>query len=227
MIVKLMTLWNCICSFYSNSVTKCKNVYNYFKDYLYGHHDTWAFIYGHTLPQSISNIYNGVHVNWVYDNNNNRLEYITNDKLIDVCRISWLSAKIHITDSDNPEDIRTYEIDDFIEKLEVRTVKEVIPTLYIIFLCWCVYTKHWFDHSSIVKFDIIDDMGEERVLTFKEHNFSFAVKRNYLYIDHNSRNYLYIDHNPEEETPEETNEVVEEPVTEETPLKEEAEKKNE
>jgi hypothetical protein len=205
-----------MCSFYNNSVSSCKNIYNYFKDYLYGHHDTWAFIYGHTLPQSINNIYNEVHAIWVYDNNDNTLKYITNDNLINVCKISWLSAKIQVTDSDNPEDTHTYEIDDFIEKLSVRTVKDVIPTLYVIFLCWCIYTKHWFDHSSIIQIHIIDDMADEHVLTFKDHNFSFAIKRNQMYIDHS----------PKEETTEEMNEV-EEPVTEETPLKEEDEKKNE
>lgn len=213
MIVKLMTLWNYISSFYNNTTTKCKNLYYYCKDYIYGQNDMWVFIYGHTLPQSISNIYNKIHANWIYDNYDTTLDYITNDNVIRDSKLSWLSAKIKITDSDNPEDSHTYEIDDFIEKFTIRATDNTVPSLYIVFLCWCVYTKHWFDHSSIVKFHIIDDMGDEQVLTFKEHNYSFVNKRNKLYID------------LKEETDEDC--VSEKVTTGETPLKEETEKKNE
>jgi hypothetical protein len=186
------------------------------RDYTYGHHDKWAFIYGHTLPQSISNIHNRIHTNWIYDNYDNTLEYITNDNVIYDSKLSWLSAKIKITDSHNPEDTNTYEIDDFIEKFTVRATDDTFPSLYIVFLCWCVYTKYWFDHSSIIQFHIIDDMGEEHILTFKEHNFSFVNKRNKLYINLDC----------EEETIENVT-PSEDATTEESPLKEEDDKKNE
>ncbi len=48
-------------------------------------------------------------------------------------------------------------------------------------MCWCVHTKHWFSHNNIVKLNIIDDMGDEHVLTSKDHNESFGIKRNKIY----------------------------------------------
>lgn len=212
-IVKLMTLWNYICMLYSNTKTSCKNMYSYIYDYFHGSHDVWVFIPGHTIPVSLSNLENTARVNWVYNNNNNTLTFST-DKITEtsISKISWLSAKIKIINKYDTDEIFTYEIDDFIEKFKVCTLTTIPPALYMVFLCWCAYSKNWFSHSSIVEFHIIDDMGDEHILSFKEHLANFTIKRNKLYITLDDK---------EENI---SNEIV---STEESPLKEEDEKKYE
>ncbi len=187
----MMTLWNYLIDFYNSTSEMIQNTYYYLKDYVYGYHDTWLFISGHTIPISLNNVYKLRDIDWVYDNFDNTLTYIDNnnddtdnkdyDNEVN-CRLSWLSAKINITNSDNINDTLQYDIDDFIEKLSVHTRVDNPPSLYIIFMCWCAYTKYWFKLDDIVEFNVIDDMGDENIFTFDKHNKSFNIKRKKLYI---------------------------------------------
>lgn len=182
-IVKLMTLWNFLSELYINVKDKTQDFYYYLKDYFNGHHDMWLFIPGHTFPLSMSNLYNMVHVNWIYDNIDNDLTLGINDD-IDLlhCKFSWLSAKIRIIQSHTENDAIEYTIDDFIEKFSVHTLENRVPTLYMIFMCWCAYSKHWFKPDDKVEFHIIDDMGEEQCLSIDDHNDSLTIKRNKIYV---------------------------------------------
>ena len=65
----------------------------------------------------------------------------------------------------------------------INTLEDVVPTLYMVFMCWCVYTKHWFNPDEYCpEFHIIDDMGEEIVLNLDECNESLVIKRNKIYV---------------------------------------------
>jgi hypothetical protein len=49
-------------------------------------------------------------------------------------------------------------------------------------MSWCIYTKHWFRADDLVEFHIIDEMGNDIVLNFKEHNTLLRVNRNKICI---------------------------------------------
>jgi hypothetical protein len=216
-LVKMMTLYNYLSSVLATVRDKTTNFYYYIKDYFYGHHDMWLFIPGHTFPISLSNISNVIRLNWVYDNFDNSLEFVTNDNIVkNRCKFSWLSAKIRVITSEDTEHALDYDIDDFIERFSLHTIDRAIPTLYMIFLCWCAYTKYWFNHSDTIEFHIINDMGEDIVINIRKQASSLYIKHNKIYIS--------IDSDDDEKTKEE---VSKSEIIEDTPLVQEDKKKEE
>lgn len=179
-IVKLMTLWNILTALYSTTSERVTNFFYYMKDYFHGHHDMWLFIPGHTFPLSLANLSNSIHVNWIYDNADNSLS-LAADGSHDIkrCKFSWLSAKIKVKCG---EETLEFIIDNFLEQLTIHTVNDIPPSLYIVFMSWCAHTKHWFKAEDAVEVHIIDDMGEEHVLTLDEHDDSLIIKRNKIYL---------------------------------------------
>lgn len=175
-IIKMMTLWNFINDFYKNTKENCHNIYEYISDYISGYHDTWLFVSGHTIPISLNNLYNMIHVDWIYNNSSKslRLNIEEKNKLI-YYKFAWLSAKIRVINSNSSIE---YNIDNFIEKFSLGTTNQIVPSLYIIFMCWCAYTKHWFCPDDIIEFHIIDNMGDELILNLEENNESLCIKLN-------------------------------------------------
>jgi len=182
-LIKMITFWNYITVLYNNIKNKCQDIFYYMKDYVYGYHDTWLFIPGHSLPVSLNNIYNPIDIDWIYDNYDNTFKLCSdeNDTLVPY-KFSWLSAKIQIVYSHTPDEAFEYNIDSFIEKFTVNTKSDIPPSLYLIFMCWCVYSKHWFTLDDNIEFHIINDMGEEIIINLESHNSSIVIKRNKLYV---------------------------------------------
>ena len=181
--VKMMTLWNYIVESSNLFFNKCKRFYNYIKDYYYGYHDIWVFIPEHTFPLSLNNLHNSVDANWIYDNSTKSLS-INTDLLTNQvkCKFAWLSSKIVIEHSDKPGKGVEYNIDDFLEQFTLNTFDDITPTLYIIFMSWCAYNKHWFNSEDYIQFHIIDNNCDEIVLTMEDHNDSLVIKHNKIYI---------------------------------------------
>ena len=186
-IVKSVTLYNYVTELCSTTAEKIKNLYSYLNNYYKGYHDIWLFIPGHTVPLSLSNLNNAVNVNWIYDNYDsslifgaNNTEEILNyqDLPLTSSKISWLSSKIRIINSKKHVD---YDIDTFIQKFRLRTLNNVVPSLYVLFMCWCANTKYWFKRDDTIEFHIIDSMGEEIVLNLEKHNNSLSIKNNKIY----------------------------------------------
>ena len=173
--IKFISLFNYVSEIFNNKHNNCKRIFYYLKSYYNGNHDIWLFVPGHTFPLSLHNLNNRINTNWIYDNYNNTLTFTENKEHI--YKLSWLSAKI--VDSN-----KEYEMDDFIEKLSIFSNSNVTPSLYIICICWCIYTKHWFTMDNI-EIHIIDDNGEEVVLHL--HN-SVIIKNNKLYIENTFEN---------------------------------------
>ncbi len=180
-IVKLMTFWNFLNTFFNTIIDRISNFYEYIYDYIQGNNDIWLFIPNHTIPITLSNVSNLVEANWIYNTfyNTLGLNMISDDYVS--CKFSWLSAKIKITDSINDK-ITEYYIDDFLENFTVITKENYIPSLYIIFMSWCAHNKYWFKADDNVEFEIIDDMGESIVLNIDENNFSLNIKHNKIYV---------------------------------------------
>jgi hypothetical protein len=217
LIVKCMTLWNWIASLFDSIIDRTENLYYYMKDYFNGYHDTWLFVPGHTFPLSLNNLYNTIHVNWLYNNSSNKLRLIkdTSEETIN-CKFSWLSANLVIGDPLKPDEADQYNIDDFIEKFLIETKGNITPTLYMVFMCWCAYSKHWFRPDHIVEFHIINDMGEDIVLNIDDHNNSLIIKRNKIYV---------VIHSDDGEITEETENKIIEPVASEDSLLDKEDKK--
>jgi hypothetical protein len=183
-IIKMMTIWNYIIESSNKFFDKCESLYEYVKDYYCGYHDKWLFIPGHSLPLSLNNLYNTIPALWIYDNFSKSLKLGgTTDVSEKVkCKFAWLSAKIVIHISGDENNSIEYNIDDFIEEFILHTMDDYTPSLYIFFLCWCVYSKHWFKRADIVEFHIIDSCGEEQILTINDHNDSLIIKHNKIYV---------------------------------------------
>jgi hypothetical protein len=186
-IVKSVTLYNYVTELYSTTAEKIKTLYSYLNNYYKGYHDIWLFIPGHTVPLSLSNLNNAVNVNWIYDNYDSSLIFGANsneeilnyqDLPLTSSKISWLSSKIRVINSKKHVD---YDIDTFIQKFRLRTLNNVVPSLYVLFMCWCANTKYWFKRDDTVEFHIIDSMGEEIVLNLEKHNNSLSIKNNKIY----------------------------------------------
>jgi hypothetical protein len=136
------------------------------------------FINGDLTPISLNNISNSVDPEWIYDMNTNELKYITDNNDINFYKFSWLSSKIRITSQKNTELYNDYEIDNFIENIKIKTNTGNLPSLSLLFICWCIYTKNWFktNDKSNIKFHIITNMGDEEVINLTEHNTCLQIK---------------------------------------------------
>lgn len=203
--VKMLSLWNYFTASYINMKNKCQNMYYYMKNYFYGYHDIWLFLQDHTLPLALSNFKNTFDSSLLYNNHNNKLTLSTDNNSDYIqYKFSWLSAKIKVSNKHSSvkeeqnvekqkvgsEETTEYEIDDFIEKFIVCTNSNITPSLYTIFMCWCVYSKQWFKLNDIIKFYIIDDTGEEHCLNIHDKHISIIIKYNKLYTVTKNENHI-------------------------------------
>jgi hypothetical protein len=186
-IIRIMLFWNYIRDFSYSIYNRCYKFYNYLKDYFYGQHDIWLFISDHTLPLSMNNLYNLVNVSWTYDNFNTSLTLGDSTNNLTKYKFAWLSSNIRVYNTE--DNMCEYNIDDFLDIFSLTTTEDIVPSLYIFFMCWCVHTKHWFKSDNIIEFYIIDDMGEEIILNINDHNNSLIIKNNKIVvIDSNEKN---------------------------------------
>lgn len=181
-ILKLMTLWNTFNDIYTQSITKTSYIYNYILDFYYGNNNIWMFINKHLTPISLNNIRNNsnIDIDWIYDTHTNELKINRNNDIlksnIDTYKMSWLSSKIRIISNNNTETHNDYEIDSFIENIQIKTNTDNPPTLSLLFMCWCIYTKYWFSLTNNIEFHIITNMGDEEVINLTKHNNCLQIK---------------------------------------------------
>lgn len=179
-LVKLITLWNTLNELYTEYTTKTIKIYKYIIDFYYGYHNVWMFINNNLTPISLSNINNHIEPDWSYDTDMNELKLITNktnNNDIKSYKISWLSSKIRIYNVNNTDTTyKDYEIDNFIENLQIKTNTNNPPTMSLLFMCWSIYTKQWFKMSTKIEFHIITNMGDDEVINLDKHNNCLQIK---------------------------------------------------
>jgi hypothetical protein len=191
--VYLLVFWTYLSALFSKIPKNVSNFYYYVKDYFHGHNDTWLFVPGHTAPMPISNIFNDIRYNWVYDNPRRTLHFIDNvatNASVQMNatntrehKLSWLSTKLRVTSATNQDETFTYDLDEFISELTIVTVPDNIPTLSQIFMCWCAYSRNWFNMNDNVEFVIFNELGEEVTLPLKDYNNNILrARRNKLYV---------------------------------------------
>ena len=174
-IFKAIILFNFLSDVFAIILNNYHELYTYMYNYYKGYNDTWIFISGHSLPLALCNVNNNVNAKWIYNNNNSSLIHSTNRDVNKTYKLSWLSAKLRIHTSDKHIE---YDIDDFIQNFVIKS-NSIPPSLYVIFTCWCVYSKNWFKHNNRVDFYIIDEMGNDITINLAEYN-------NMLRINHNN-----------------------------------------
>lgn len=201
-LLKSILIWNTLANIYNITIKQSTNIFNYIKDYIYGYNDMWIFVPGHTFPLSLTNLNNLIYVYWMYDNNTSILAHNASTSLnmdaynledYNTYKLSWLSAKIIIKDSDSNK-IEEYNIDDFIDTFRVHIRSNNIPTLYTIFMCWCIYTKYWFKLNDMVELYIINDMGDDITININDPKNRLCIKGNMLDINNIDLDYTEIEH---------------------------------
>lgn len=172
-LAKCMSIWNNIKDNTNIMYNKCYYFLSYITQYFTDNHNKWVFIPGHSLPISKNNICNDVDSLWSYSNNT--LTYLQSTNSF---TISWLSAKIVIYQDEDP--VIEYNIDNFLFSFRIYTTNRP-PTLTMLFIVWCIYTKQWFKPSSIIEFHIINDKGEDIILSLQNNNNSLQFSNNKIY----------------------------------------------
>jgi hypothetical protein len=187
-LVKCLTLYNYVVETYNNVTTKLFNFYSYILDYLYGYNDIWVFIAGkHTMPIQLNSINNYVEIEWIYNNHTKTLAQNTETKIVsNPCSISWLSTNVVITNNPGKtfEKRSEYNMDDFLENLTVNVTNNIMPPLYVIFMCWCVHKKYWFTYNDDIQFNIVDEDATDLVCNLEKHNNSLYLKNDKIYLDY-------------------------------------------
>lgn len=185
--VSSMKLWNWATDKCIQAKNRISNVYHDLSYYLQNKHNMWIFPNDHTLPLPASHVSNNVPAKWIYFSN--ELQYIGVEKHLESCKLSWLSAKISITDGASEQE---FDIDPFMNKFRVKTIPTVVPTLTIILLAWCAETKQWFSAHSKIHFHIIDDEGNEHTLSLYVDNNRLEIRNGKLYV----REFVIPPHDP-------------------------------
>jgi len=123
----------------------------------------WLLFPGHTLPLSLLHAPSSTIAPWMYDARTYQLRSETAD-LSHPIKLAWLSVKLVVT---TDHGITECDMDAFFQVFRIYTEKRT-PTLYDIFLCWCIYNKQWFATTDQISFYVIDHLGEERTIVLEE-----------------------------------------------------------
>ena len=173
--IKALSLWNHCSERIYETKQYIIQFYKYVQAYFYEHHRTWLFIDGHSLPLPQSHILHPVNASWTYSSH--RLTSVSSPS--EPHRLSWLSAKLVVI---HPKEEQEIELDNFIETFRLCGT---VPTLSMVFLCWCAETRHWFRPDSIIQFHIITHEGDEQML-------SLRVDNNCLYLQDGKIYHRYV-----------------------------------
>jgi hypothetical protein len=185
--VSCVKLWNWATDKYAQTKHRISDIYHDVSYYIQNKHNIWIFPNDHTLPLPLSHVSNHVPAKWTYDSH--ELKYVGMENPIHSYKLSWLSAKVSITDGKSEQ---VFDFDTFMSHFRVKTIPTVIPTLSIILLAWCAETKQWFSANSNVHFYIIDDEGVETTLSLFADNNRLTIRNGKLSI----REYVVSPHDP-------------------------------
>jgi len=175
-LIKCISLWNVVKESSLYFFYKCYYLYVYLKAYAIDSHNRWVFIPGHTLPLALTSISNNVEYLWSYSSTDNKLMY---KHCTTSYPFSWLSAKLVIYQ--NELSVIEYDIDDFLHTFRIATKLHRLPTLTMVFIAWSTYTKQWFKSSSIIEFHIINDSGEDQVLSLHQDNACLHIDQHKIH----------------------------------------------
>lgn len=178
---KALTLWNRCTERIYNIKLYLAQFYQYVQSYFYGHHDSWTFIDGHTLPLPQSHILHPVDATWTYSAH--CLTSVSSPS--EPHRLSWLSAKVVAI---HPKEEQEIEIDSFLEKFRLCGP---VPPLTMIFLCWCAEMRHWFRPDCIIQFHVITHEGEEEILSIRVDNNCLYLQDGKIYHRYVQTKYDY------------------------------------
>ena len=157
---------------YTTNKKRIASFFTYLVDYWYDRHNTWAFIPNNNIPIPIMHITNPLECEWIYHYTTNTLTHVSSLTNKQTHVPEWLSTQLVI---DSHEQHTEYDIDEFMGSLQIIT-DQSIPTLSMIYSCWCIYTKQWFSSTSLVTYNIIDSKGDEHQIILNDENQKIKIE---------------------------------------------------
>jgi len=161
--LQLFNTWCYLQSYLTKLSNKCYSFLSYASEYWTDQRNIWAFLPDYTLPIPLQSISNEIQPAWLYHSTTNILA--SDEKRRADRKLQWLSTQLSVTiDNVNTE----YDIDDFISTFIISTGRE-IPTLYLLYRCWCITHKKWFPARAVIYFRVIDAHGDEQSFACDRH----------------------------------------------------------
>ncbi len=156
-------------------------IYNSLYDTVTGLNGKWAFVSSYYTPIPITSIdkHYSPNITWFYNESDNSLTYNSvGNKLI---KIPWLSTKI-VSINKHSSVKREYNLDSFIESLQINTIPISAPSLYLIIMTWSINSRVWFTDEESLCLHIIDEMGEDQIFRINDHHIVTNIVRNKLSV---------------------------------------------
>ncbi len=156
-------------------------IYNSLYDTVTGLNGKWAFISSYYTPIPITSIdkHYSPNIAWVYNESDNSLTYNSvGNKLI---KIPWLSTKI-VSINKHSLAKREYNLDSFIENLQISTIPISAPSLYLIIMAWSINSRVWFTDEESLYLHIIDEMGDDQIFGINAPHIVTNIVRNKLNV---------------------------------------------
>jgi hypothetical protein len=129
-----------------------------------GNIDKWILIEGHTYLIPKYKNKNNITYDWEYDSYNNILKYTgtgcdKNKKI----RMEVISIEAEI-------DKNKYNLDSFLEKIEIYGPSPSKVNLNVLFLCWSIFTNNAFNINNEIVLNYITIMGDENRIRLFDRN---------------------------------------------------------
>lgn len=172
--IRLLTYWNTISWYYEQCKHKLQSFYRYQRNYPSS--DTWYLCKGHTLPLCAIHVVEPMESEWTYQNST--LTHTSDPAFHRRYTFSWLSAKIVHVEAD-----AEYDIDPFLESLTIYTTPLSPPTLNTLFQAWCIHATKWFPVPHLIQFHLIDDQGEEQLLSLHVDSSCLVCHTHKIYAE--------------------------------------------
>lgn len=156
--LRLIIAWTYLTQTYQH----CISFLSYIRAYWSTNQYKWAFLSHDMIPISLQYITNEIQPIWMYDSITNRLT--SNELERSNHTIDWLSTQLRII---MDHQITHYDIDEFMSTFFIST-ESVIPSVSILYRCWCIYYKKWFPSTATITFHVIDHNGDEQSVRMDE-----------------------------------------------------------
>ena len=157
-------LWNQLSAHHTTQQKNISSFFTHLSDYCYDRHNIWVFVPHYDIPIPLSHMMNPVTSEWIYHSTTNTISYTIPQmyRINESYHVAWLSTQLVIDSNDDHDE---FDIDEFMSTFTISTPSPlIIPSLSIIYICWCIYMKKWFPTTSIVTFNMIDSQGDEHQL---------------------------------------------------------------
>ena len=154
-------LWNWLHTMRISFYHRVSSFFMHLVDYWYDRYNTWIFVSHDSIPIPLSHVTHHNFGEWCYHSTTNNITYLKGSDAQEYT-IKWLSAQLII---DVDELHHEYDIDDFMSTFTIHGPDpSTVPSLRMIYVCWCITKKKWFSSNAMITLIIIDSEGNRHRL---------------------------------------------------------------